>query len=256
MTDKELNYRLTVIETMLEELLRGSNIEKRYECPICNNKLHYFLPFGEITRNNAQCPVCKSLERHRGMWKWINSELGEVSIDNSRILHFAPERCLYDQLAKDKTVEYWPVDYNEFFYGIRKKIDIQSIDFEDSYFDIAICNHVLEHIPSDTLALKEIYRVLNNNGVAIISVPLAPGLKRTLENPEYNTDELRLKHYGQKDHVRKYGEDIVDRIKSAGFEVEIICPGNLFGAEESKKNGIISTEVFFLCKKISIAENK
>jgi ubiquinone/menaquinone biosynthesis C-methylase UbiE len=34
------------------------------------------------------------------------------------------------------------------------------LPFEDNQYDVILCNHVLEHIPDDTKAMQELYRVL------------------------------------------------------------------------------------------------
>ena len=44
----------------------------RYECPICNGKYRKFLFGGnENQRQNAKCPRCRSLERHRLVWIYL-----------------------------------------------------------------------------------------------------------------------------------------------------------------------------------------
>lgn len=43
-------------------------------------------------------------------------------------------------------------------------MDIQSIQYEDSSFDIAIANHMLYHVPNRDLAISEIARILKSDG--------------------------------------------------------------------------------------------
>lgn len=50
------------------------------------------------------------------------------------------------------------------------KGNIESLDFEDNFFDTVICAGVLEYLGKDDFALKELYRVLKDNGTLIISV--------------------------------------------------------------------------------------
>lgn len=49
--------------------------------------------------------------------------------------------------------------------------DIQRLDVPDSTFDVILLNEVLEHVPDDSLALKEAYRVLKPGGLAIVFSP-------------------------------------------------------------------------------------
>lgn len=50
-------------------------------------------------------------------------------------------------------------------------MDILDIPFDNNYFDIILCNHVLEHIINDQSALKEIERILSPGGILILGVP-------------------------------------------------------------------------------------
>ncbi|MDI7269156.1 MAG: class I SAM-dependent methyltransferase [Myxococcota bacterium] len=62
--------------------------------------------------------------------------------------------------------------YREFDF--RKPLDDGALPYPDACFDVAICSHVLEHVPDDRAALSEIRRVLRPGGVAVVFVPVEP----------------------------------------------------------------------------------
>lgn len=219
-------------------------------CPMCNAKFPTYLPFGIVPRKDAMCPNCYSLERHRALW-FLLKRLN-WNRPNMRVLHFAPEIAFYEIFSSKENIEYWPVDLNpEIYEGrVKKSVDITNIPFEDSYFDLIMCTHVLEHIPDDKKAMSELYRVLKpNDGVALLTVPIFDRPK-TLENPEYNTPELRTKYYGQHDHVRAYGFDYPEKLKTAGFSVtEFVVPD--FCDESTISNYRLNpNERFHICRKL------
>lgn len=49
----------------------------------------------------------------------------------------------------------------------------ENIPFENKQFDIAFCSHVLEHVADEQLSLKEMKRVLKDDGTLIIGMPTA-----------------------------------------------------------------------------------
>lgn len=49
--------------------------------------------------------------------------------------------------------------------------DAQNIPFSDKSFDVVVCSEVIEHLNSHGKAMREIARVLKDNGKAIISMP-------------------------------------------------------------------------------------
>ena len=59
---------------------------------------------------------------------------------------------------------------------------LEGAGFEDSYFDAVYLNNILEHVPDPAGFLKEVYRVLKDEGVIFTSVPntkdLLDGLRR------------------------------------------------------------------------------
>ena len=245
---KELKRQLIKIESMVMDIYDSTISEKRI-CPICRNEIRLYLPYGVNMRKNAKCPVCNSLERHRTLWLWLEENKALFVRENIRILQFAPEGCFYNKFSLMDHVDYYPVDINPQYKGIRDIVDIMNIQYEDCFFDMIICNHVLEHVPNDMSALCELYRVLKNDGTAIINVPINHNLEVTLEKEEYNTPELREQHYKQSDHMRLYGKDYVKRLERAGFIVEVIRPNDMYDLIKIRNYGLSVDEEIYVCRK-------
>ena len=49
--------------------------------------------------------------------------------------------------------------------------DLQNLPFEDASFDCAMLNEVLEHVPDDSAALKEVHRILRPGGRLFVFSP-------------------------------------------------------------------------------------
>jgi ubiquinone/menaquinone biosynthesis C-methylase UbiE len=116
------------------------------------------------------------------------------------------------------------------------KMDITNINYPDQYFDVIFCNHVLEHVQDDRKAMREFYRTLKSNGWAILTVPISTEV--TFEDPTIVEPAERLRVFGQKDHVRRYGRDFVDRLRDAGFNVEITNYDELVPTNEMFRMGL------------------
>lgn len=232
------------LKSIPENFKHGNKMKK---CPICNHKMPIFVAGGVKYRPNAMCPVCNSLERHRFLYFFIKNKCNIKN--NMKILHFAPEKAFYDIFENLNNIEYYTADIEKSPY-VKQIMDIQDIPFEDNFFDLIICNHVLEHVSDDKKAMKELYRTVKSNSTngVIVMVPIDFKLSETLENDEYNTPELRKKYFGQHDHVRMYGMDVSDRLRSVGFNVEIFdYTTNL--VKNPRKYGFNKEDVIFYCTK-------
>jgi len=182
------------------------------------------------------CPQCGSEVRHRLLAAAL-SELDGLSyqdiIQNKRILHFAAEKSL-TKIIQKFAATYVTADYLR--EGFDLTLDLSDmISIRDSEFDVIIACDVLEHIPNDMKAMKEIYRVLSAGGYAVLAVPQKDNLKETFEDPNIITPEDRTKAFGQWDHLRIYGDDFIEKLESVGFEVAAIDETN-FSEKMIKKN--------------------
>lgn len=203
-----------VIRPILEFFLRG----KRFTDPIDEKSFRSFLPYGyEKQRPNVLSPSTLSLERHRLFWLYLKNETRFFS-EPSKVLHFAPEQCFLKRFRKLQNLEYTTTDLLSPIADV--KADICNLPFEDNTYDVIFCNHVLEHIPDDTKAMKELYRVMKPGGWGIFQIPQDLNRADTFEDDSITDKAERARIFGQYDHVRIYGRDYFDKLRSIGFIVE------------------------------------
>ncbi len=130
-------------------------------CPVCESTFRKFLPYGRKARENALCPNCLALERHRLMYLYLKEKTNFFT-DQLKVLHVAPEICFLDKFEKLTNLDYITGDIESPLAKV--KMDIHQIPFEENTFDVVFCNHVMEHVESDLKSLQEISRVLKPNG--------------------------------------------------------------------------------------------
>ena len=216
-----------------------------FRCPLCGARVRKLLPGGQdlpVLRDlqvvgggrleQDVCPVCFSSSRTRLVYCYLVGD-GELQSGNhqKRVLHFAPERGISEWLLQVPLLEYFAGDLvpEAYAYASPSRMDVCHIEFPDALFDLVICNHVLEHVTDDGLAMRELYRVLRPGGRAILQVPISSRLATTLEDPWITDPCDRERAFGQRDHVRVYGWDYTERLGNAGFTVDVIDPVQQWG---------------------------
>lgn len=205
-----------MIRPIIVLVLKG----KKYTDPIDGKSFSTFLPYGYVKqRPNVLSPSTLSLERHRLFWLYLKQETDFFSAFQ-KVLHFAPEQAFYKRFRKMKNLDYVTTDLNSPLADV--KADICNLPFEDNEFDVIFCNHVLEHIPDDVKAMKELYRVLKPGGFGVIQIPQDLNRATTFEDDSITDRKERAKIFGQYDHVRIYGNDYFDKLRAVGFKVEEI----------------------------------
>ena len=242
----ELAKKQLYLETLLEQLYDNLGLDKKL-CPICESEIYAFLPFANSSRKNAMCPNCHSLERHRLSYLFLK-ENTKIFEDNIKMLHFAPEKTFSMIFSNQENIDYLPVDLNPNMDFVNESMDIQNIQYPNDYFDFIYCSHVLEHVPDDHKAVRELYRVLKPGGAALIMVPINHSLKETFEDESVNTPELILKHYGQSDHVRCYGLDFQELLETNGFTC-LKYSNKDFDQKSIDKYGLHIDDDVFYCTK-------
>ncbi|MBN2377773.1 MAG: methyltransferase domain-containing protein [Sedimentisphaerales bacterium] len=220
----------------------------RFYCPCCGGHFRKLFTYGRRHRENAQCPYCRSLERHRFLWYFLKNST-DFFVVHYKFLHFAPEQYLQNKFRNMPNLKYISADLKSDIAMV--KTDITNLSFENNDFDAILCSHVLEHVPDDYSAINELYRVLRPNGWAIVQVPVDDELNETFEDPDIKNPEERERLFGQYDHVRYYGLDIKERLSKAGFAVEVFSAEDLL-PEIVRKQSLVpigEKQYIFFCKK-------
>jgi SAM-dependent methyltransferase len=220
--------------------LAGLVRKERY-CPFCGWRGYRFEPFGNrvLYREDAACPICGSLERHRAARLLLRERIA----GGQRVLHMAPESLMIPWLV-GLSCEYLNADLHN---AAMVRMDLTDTGLADDSKTLVWCSHVLEHIPDERAALAEIRRILAPGGQLVLQVPI--GGETTFEDPTATTDAARLEKFLQEDHVRLYGLDLADRVRAAGFECELLTTAAMSAADQ-KLYGVahpVFREVF-LCR--------
>lgn len=229
----------------------------KYHCNICDTSFKAMVDLndkysirGKMIDHytpNAICPRCGSFMRHRMMFEYINTH--HLFDGNNSLLHFAPEPYLVKKVLQYPQVQYTTCDIQIKNTPNFKQIDITRIDFPDNNFDLIICSHVLEHIEEDQKAISELFRVLKPGGIALLELPTYGNVTEE----DLSLDAAgREKEYGINIHVRLNGLDVVDKFKTAGFNVTVesidTIPGNYF--DRTHYSAFIDSDKYlFVCSK-------
>lgn len=230
-----------------------------FVCPVCGYHGRALAPIGfdldvlkekQVSgagRRNAGCFNCGAIDRERLVHVYLRDVLGIYGrLASSRILHIAPDELITRFLRASNTLEYVCGDkYTEgYAYADNvRNMDVTDLPFAADHFDLVICNHVLEHVPDDARAMREILRVLKPGGHAVLQVPLSANSPTTIEDPSIADPKERERVYGQFDHLRLYGQDYGDRLKAAGFRVERL---QLAQRKEFERYGLNPSEDLFV----------
>lgn len=206
-------------------------------CYACNKRVGRFLPYRGGWKDvpplikaldvigsdveNFSCPRCGAHDRERHLLMYFDRAGIWKRLAGAHVLHFAPERILAARIANAKPERYVKADLFPAAADIARE-DLTRLSFRDCTFGVVIANHVLEHVADDRAAMKEIFRVLEPGGLAVLQTPYSDKLMSTFEDESIRDEEGRLQAFGQEDHVRLYGKDLFSRLESVGFVSKVL----------------------------------
>lgn len=214
-----------------------------YYCPYCQHSFRKMLADGEKLsvidkyqiigagfRENCTCPRCYAKDRDRLIYLYLEKKTN-IFTQSLRLLHIAPEAWLKELFQSLPNIHYTngvkDAESMGYYYDRRTRdLDITDLEMKDNFYDVVICNHVLEHIIDDRKAMQEIFRVLKPGGWAILQIPYSEVLENTFEDKSILSPTERKMTFGQFDHVRIYGKDYSERLTNVGFRVERYNPKN------------------------------
>lgn len=221
----------------------------KVECPVCEKSFSKFLSYGsEVAhRENVLCPYDLTLERHRLMWLYLKNHTDFFTKSNLKVLHIAPEQCFHKRFKNQKNLDYLTGDLVSPIADMH--FDLHDIPLEDNRFEVVFCNHVMEHVDDPIQCMKELYRVMQPGGWAIMQVPQDFNRAETYEDPTITSPEEREKHFWQKDHVRLFGRDYPQYLEKAGFEVEEFDIKKELSPDQIERMRLSQSEILYIARK-------
>ena len=232
-----------IVRPVISWYLRGD----KFTDPIDGRSFRKFLPYGYgKQRENALSPSTLSLERHRLMWLFLKDNTNFFTAAKKlKVLHIAPEQCFLDIFRKQQNLNYITSDLESPIADV--KADICDLPFKENEFDVVFCNHVLEHISNDTKAMQELYRVLKPGGFGIFQIPQDLSKAITFADNTITDRKERAKLFGQYDHVRVYGRDYFDKLRSIGFKVDEVDYTKKITLEKIEEFCLMQNEILPVC---------
>jgi SAM-dependent methyltransferase len=231
-----------------------------YQCCLCQHSVDHWLPHPHAAQRSEfmklmrtvgsdlsvyQCPACGCNDRDRHLRLYMEAVGVPAQLPGARVLHLAPEAHLERWIHGLQPSHYVRGDLHPTRPG-HVKLNAEQLPFDDGSFDLIICNHVLEHVSQPERALAEFRRVLGPRSLLIAQTPFAPTLKKTFELDEPVTSDFAKLFYGQEDHVRLFGADIVDYFRQAGFEGKPLTHDTVLPGIDPMVAGCNGLEPFFL----------
>jgi hypothetical protein len=235
-----------------------------HRCCLCGHAVRGFLPYRDGVASlpavateadiigsdveHFECPVCGCHDRERHLFLYLRAAGLIEALRGARVLHFAPEAHLQNIIVSAQPLEYVRADLFPQRPEVRK-LDLTAIDFPDARFDFVIANHVLEHVGDDGKALREILRVLQPGGRAVLQTPFAAARPVKFEDATIQGGAERLRAYGQEDHCRLFGADFASYVAAHGFKSLVAGHDELLPDVDARLHGVNQREPFLLFAK-------
>jgi SAM-dependent methyltransferase len=241
----------------------------RHVCPVCEQNVRKFRPIPSYYRKNLSkyggcndfsqyetlnytdysCPRCGASDRDRLYALYLNRRFPDRSAQSQiTFIDFAPSVPLASFIRSIKGILYRSADIS--IEGVDDHVDLMDLHiYPDNFCDLFLCSHVLEHVPDDCLAMKELFRILKPGGEGILMVPLVLSDNEIDEDSGETREAERWRRFGQGDHIRLYSKKgYLDRVHKSGFLVKELGV-DFFGAEQFYIAAITKQSVLYIVTK-------
>lgn len=231
-----------------------SDIKKNYEfykknfyrgkdiyCPFCSGS--YKAQKYQFTKEtNTDCPVCGSTIQERTILLFLQAKT-EILPGEPKILVIAEEGKITEYFSNFPNAE---VKIFSVTGDLSIKDNIMKNVYDSGFFDLIVCNYIIEKLPIYVPVLKEIVRILKPDGLVMLLANINYEKDRTDDFPltEYRD---RILAYGIAGNYRRYGKDYCSLIKANGLNISKLKFSS--GFDELPALSFDKEEIFYLAHK-------
>lgn len=198
---------------------------------------------GLIPYNKELYKIDKAMDIYRAYSRFYQIKKDEVLLDLG---------CRYGNILKFCSKKSCGTDINRHVVDVCKRRGFnvvladatKGLPYDDKYFDVVFCKHVIEHVLDTPAFMKEAQRVLKNNGRIILITP--------------NILKRKFKFFDDAEHVKPFTSRAIKQILwDNGFELEKISfePKFIFPLKSLIKK-LLGIKYFNFYYKINIILNK
>lgn len=184
-------------------------------------------------REHLQCEHCGLVNRVRAALHCLHTYA--LPSSDSRLYITEQLTTTYDWLKRQYPQlvgsEYFGSSYRAGdMVGELRNENVMGLSFEDKSFDRILSLDVLEHVPDHLSAFRELYRVLDDNGVMLFSVPFSydspKNIVRAMNRPDGSIHHLAEPEYHGNPVdpdagalcYQYFGWEMLDQLRACGFK--------------------------------------
>lgn len=203
---------------------------QRVICWICGNPVGEFLAYG-IPPRPGRCPHCGAKPRNRALHWYLREMVRPALGQGAELLEVGGSRVGVQSLCSGGAVgnaRCTLIDRRKLGFHSRIApphrficMDVSSAAFPDNSFDIILCNNTLPYVREDRRALREIFRCLKPDGLAMLDSSHDGERTRTVDEYRHEHPELGDDYFAENGDQWVYGKDYLGRLEGAGFEVRV-----------------------------------
>jgi 2-polyprenyl-3-methyl-5-hydroxy-6-metoxy-1,4-benzoquinol methylase len=162
-------------------LVNGSVLEKTYSAEYYQNRYDYYF---------QNCVISKNVHKDNTNIRDFRRGLDLIAKfkRHGKLLDVGCALGVFLSLARERGWETYGVDISQYATTYARKElgleafsgQLQTVNFDDQLFDVITLWDVLEHFPDPSDQLKQVHRILKDDGIVFINTPNEDGLLRLL----------------------------------------------------------------------------
>jgi lipopolysaccharide biosynthesis protein/SAM-dependent methyltransferase len=194
-----------IANTLLDDKLAFPIVyHKKGFCPVCNSETIFFSP-DDWYRDHLHCRNCNSIPRNRAIFNVLNSI--DPNWKSKRIHESSPNNSYIADVVSDYTFsQFYPDEKLGKTIDGNRNENLEKLTFHNGEFDYFFTLDVLEHVFNPGIAIKEMLRVVNDNGAVVFTVPIHKHYEMSVQRAKLDKNNKTINLLPENYHGNPVGD--------------------------------------------------